>query len=139
MYSARSHFIAMIAECAVKDWQERHLCIPSLAIALALDGTNWGRKQEWIKKKELYPYRRDQLEKRYESFLDAVRSHNNYLATWREGEQDYPNWEKLIGARHYILVVQYLQDAKYPYYSEKLKDLKLIDIIEGYRLSEFDW
>lgn len=119
--------IPVIAKEAQKDWQARHICLPSLVIAMALHDLP-----------DFFPLRRDGHSGKYPSVEAAVLSHNTYLAEWKAGEQEYPNWKGLAGQEHYVLAVQYLQDAQYPYYPSRRAETELVELIEQNRLSRYD-
>ncbi|MDE5933629.1 MAG: hypothetical protein K2H40_14265 [Lachnospiraceae bacterium] len=123
----RETWISIIAKKAQEDWQARHLCLPSLVIAMALHDSP-----------VLFPLRRDGHSGTYPSVEAAVMSHNTYLAEWKAGGQDQPNWKGLAGQEHYILAVQYLQDAQYPYYPSKGAESELVELIERNRLGRYD-
>ena len=135
-WHTRLKFIDKIADAAVEDWQERHICLPSVTIALAAEGTDWGHKSEYMEHNCLFPRRYDGIHE-YETVRDAVRAHNNYLATWRAPEQIRPNWEDL-GKEYYILAVQCLQAAEYPYSPEKNYEAVIVELIERYGLTAYD-
>ena len=131
-------FIQKVAMPAVEDWQERHICLPSLIIALAIDGTDWGQSDGFLSRREMFPNRRDDGDESCSTLNKAVFSHNNYLTVWRGENQKEPNWKHLIGQKNYILAVQYLQTAEYPYSSEEGYEAKLINLIEKYKLMRFE-
>lgn len=138
MHMEKEKFIREVAAAAREDWQGRHICLPSLTIALAIEGSRWGKRSEAAILNELFTHRRDGCMERHASFQAAIHSHNNYLATWREQDQTAPNWKDLIGQKHYILAVQCLQDAEYPYYSSSGYERKLVELIEKYKLYKYD-
>ena len=137
-YMGKQKFINDIADAAVRDWEERHICLPSIIIALAIEGSQWGKRSETLFRNELFVHRRDGCMERHDSFIAAIRSHNNYLAAWQEKGQTAPNWKGLIGQKHYILAVQYLQDAEYPYCDTDDFERNIVEIIEEYSLNEYD-
>ncbi len=130
-------FIEPVAEAAMKDWESRRICLPSLVIALAVEGTDWGRKTGSTGQRILFPRRRDGI-KSYAAIRDEVCSHNNYLAFWRGERQKEPNWAKLIGQKYYILAAQYLQEAGYPYDDSGTYEKEIIDLIEEYLFMQYD-
>ena len=134
----RKTFTEAVGNAARKDWKKRHICLPSLVIALAAEETDWGEAPEFLLRGELFPYRRDKSRERYQSVIDAICSHNTYLLTWMEDGQKRPNWERLTGQENYILAVQYLQDAEYPYHPFENYAGKLVEIIETYHLQKYD-
>ena len=130
-------FIHQVAQSAVEDWRDRKICLPSLVIAIAVEGTDWGKSVRNMEEIVLFPHRHDGI-RHHKTIRHAVRSHNNYLAIWREDNQEGPNWENLIGQKYYILAVQYLQEAEYPYSLSMNYETKLIELIEGYELYKYD-
>lgn len=123
----REAWMKEVAGAAVADWRRRHICLPSLVIAIFMVGEgrflcDLGRNGK----------------KTCVSIPPMVRSHNDYLATWTGEGQQEPNWGSLVGERHYILAVQYLQDAKYPYSRRKDYEERLVKVIEGEGLTRFD-
>lgn len=140
---------ALIRE-AQEDWQARRLCLPSLVAALALhdmdespvhDAEVFAVSLSYPSVTgglSLFPLRKDGYTGGYSSVGEAVRSHNTYLAGWKGAEQIRPNWEGLAGQTHYILAVQYLQDAKYSYYQGKKAEAELVEIIERNGLYRYD-
>lgn len=131
-------FIQKVAVPALEDWKERHICLPSLIIALAIDGTNWGQTEEFFSRREMFPNRRDHCIEIYPTIKEAVCSHNNYLAVFREKKQKESNWRHLVGQGNYILAVQYLQTAEYPYCPDEGFETKLVNLIEEYKLTRFE-
>ena len=131
-------FIQQVAIPALEDWQKRHICLPSLIIALAIDGTDWGQSERFLSRREMFPHRRDPCKESYSTLNEVICSHNDYLTVWREKNQKEPNWKHLIGQENYILAVQYLQMAEYPYCLEKGYETKLINLIEEYQLTRFE-
>jgi len=123
----REAFLPVIARKAQEDWQARHLCLPSLVIAMALHDFP-----------AVFPLRRDGHGGDYLSVREAVLSHNTYLAEWKEAGQERPNWEGLAQQEHYLLAVQYLQDAQYPYYPSKETETELVELIERNGLGRYD-
>lgn len=137
-YMGKKKFIKDIADAAVSDWKERHICLPSITTALAIEGSKWGTRPETLLRNELFLRRRDGCMERHDSFIAAIRSHNNYLATWREKGQNAPNWKDLVGQDYYILAIQYLQDAEYPYCAALDFERNIVGLIEEYGLNEYD-
>lgn len=123
----REKLIDMVGQKAREDWQARHLCLPSLVIAIALHDAP-----------ALFPLRRDGHRGGYSSVEEAVFSHNTYLAEWKGSGQPHPNWKGLAGQEHYILAVQYLQDAQYPYYLSGEAETELVELIERNGFDRYD-
>lgn len=137
----KEKFIRIIGEAAREDWQARHICLPSLIVAIALHA-RWEKGYPDLNNKEecpeLFPLRRDRCREHYPSVKDAVLSHNDYLASWREAGNPYPNWKGLGDQQYYILAVQYLQGAEYPYHDSGEYEKELVELIEQYRLYRYD-
>lgn len=131
-------FIQDIGRAVREDWLQRHICLPSLAAAIIIEGIGMGERREREAWKRVFGYWQGWDEKPCVSLEQAVVRHNDCLAVWRAEVQEKPNWHKLIGERNYIRAVQYLQDAEYPYRPEKNYEEKLVGIIEQYRLYELD-
>ena len=157
-------FIERVAKTAVADWKERRIMLPSIVIAQAMKESGRGtselatealalfgiKKNGWTGK----VYVKDAVEQRpdgtyykvddtewraYESWEESILDHNTYIATRKIGKQTEPNWKKVIGCDNYILAVQYLQDAQYPYATSKTYAESLInDYIEKYDLTKYD-
>lgn len=134
----KKKFIHQVAVPALEDWQKRHICLPSLIIALAIDGTDWGQSEKFLNRREMFPYRRDHCNESYATLNEVICSHNDYLTVWREKNQKEPNWKYLIGQENYILAVQYLQMAEYPYCQDEGFETKLVNLIEEYQLTRFE-
>ncbi|MCM1040239.1 MAG: hypothetical protein NC314_05265 [Roseburia sp.] len=133
-------FIRIIGGAAREDWQARHICLPSLIVAIALHARQ-GKGYPDLNGEEcpeLFPLRRDGRREKYSSVKQAVLSHNDYLASWREAGNLYPNWQGLGEQPYYILAVQYLQDVKYPYHDSGEYEKELVELIEKYRLYRYD-
>ena len=123
----RKTFMEEVADAAMADWKERHICIPSLMIAiLMIGGGRFLQDMKSGKNADLV------------TVPVIVRMHNDYFAVWKGEGQSRPNWEKLLGECYYILAVQYLQDAEYPYSVEKGYEERIVGMIEGNGLVRFD-
>lgn len=130
----------ILAKEAQKDWRARHLCLPSLVVALVLHDLDGFVRLPGSQSgcPTLFPLRKDGHRGGYASIQEAVLSHNTYLAEWKADGQKYPNWKELNRQNHYILAVQYLQDAQYPYYPEKEAEAELVELIEHNGLAGCD-
>lgn len=157
-------FIERIAKVAMEDWRERRIMLPSVVIAQAMKESGRGtselakranaifgiKKNGWTGK----IYVKDAVEQRpdgsyytvddtewraYDSWEESVIDHNTYIATRKIGNQTEPNWKKVIGCDNYVLVVQHLQGAQYPYATSKTYAESLINnYIEKYNLTKYD-
>lgn len=123
----RETFMEEVADAAVADWRERHICLPSLVIAVILSGKGRFFEEKCLMGKVVHL-----------SVPILSRSHNDFLAAWKGEGQKQPNWEKLLGQCYYILAVQYLQDAEYPYCMEKGYEEEIVGTIEEKKLTVFD-
>lgn len=146
--------IPAIVEAALEDWRMRRICLPSIVAAIVLhDVPDIFAVQEFSAvsvpagfpaasvrqvSAALFPMRRDGGAGPYLSVKEAVSAHNTYLAEWKAKGQPQPNWQGLAGQVHYILAVQYLQDAQYPYYPSKEAERELVELIEKNGLGRYD-
>lgn len=133
----RSVFIQYIGKIALQDWKKRHICLPSLTVAIAVEGIDWRNRRTEIEREELFPLQRS-VRKHALSFEGIVVQHTDFLASWKKIGQAGCNWEHLIGEVNYIRAVQFLQEAKYPYSTDKLFEYRIIEIIEDYGLVYLD-
>ena len=157
-------FIERVALAAVADWVERRIMLPSIVIAQAMKESGRGTSELALKANALFGikkngwtgkvYVKDAVEQRpdgtyytvddtewraYDSWEESIADHNTYIATRKIGSQTEPNWKKVIGCDNYILAVQYLQYAQYPYATSKTYAESLInDYIEKYGLTKYD-
>lgn len=160
----RDEFISFVGEIAQKDWLRRRLILPSVTIAQALKESAFGTSELAQKANALFgikkngwtgkTYIKDATEQNtdgsyrvdkntewraYDSWEDSIIDHNTYLAERKVGNQTEPNWSKVVGEPNYILAVQHLQDAQYPYATSKTYAESLInDYIEKYNLTQYD-
>lgn len=130
-------FIEVIGQIAQEDWQRRHICLPSIVTAIALEAIDWEKNEDEIKPNELFA-RLEGFHADSPVLRHVIIEHNNYLVTWRDPSQESPNWIDLIGESNYIRAVQSLLDPKYPYCEAPEYDRRLVEIIEKYRLTVYD-
>ena len=157
-------FIERVAKVAVSDWGERRIMLPSIVIAQAMKESARGTSELATKANALFgikkngwtgrTYVKDAVEQRpdgryyvvddtewraYDSWEESILDHNTYIATRKIGNQTEPNWKNVIGCNDYVLAVQYLQSAQYPYATSKTYAESLInDYIEKYGLTRYD-
>ncbi len=157
-------FINFVAEIAHVDWINRKLVLPSVVIAQAIKESAWGKSELAVNANALFGikqngwtgrtyikdateqnpdgiYRTDKnvLWRAYDSWEQSILDHNTYLSERRIGNQTDPNWKDVIGCENYVLAVQYLQGAQFPYATSKTYEESLInDYIEKYDLARFD-
>ena len=130
-------FIEVIGQIAQEDWQRRHICLPSIVTAIALEAIDWEKNEDEIKPNELFA-RLEGFHADSPVLRHVIIEHNNYLVTWRDPSQESPNWIELIGESNYIRAVQSLLDPKYPYCEAPEYDRRLVEIIEKYKLTVYD-
>lgn len=130
-------FIETIGNIAQEDWRRRHICLPSIVIAIALEAIDWEKNVAEINPNELF-VRQEGFHTKSQVLKHIIKEHNDYLATWREPFQKAPNWMELIGESNYIRAVQSLQEPMYPYCEDKKYEEILVGIIEKYKLMEYD-
>ncbi|HEX3021476.1 MAG TPA: glucosaminidase domain-containing protein [Lachnospiraceae bacterium] len=145
-------FITQIGEAAQKDWPI-HNVLPSLIIAQAILESSWGDSALTQKGNNLFGikagptwhgqtctmrtaeqrkdgsiYHIDAAFRSYDSWLDCIKDHGDFLKTNR--------YTKVRSETNYKLACRYIQEAGYAtdiHYSQKL-----INLIETYRLNKFD-
>ncbi len=130
-------FIKSIGKIAQEDWHRRHICVPSIVTAIALEAIDWEKDEAEIDPSELFARQKD-FHASSSDLQQIILEHNNYLATWRGPCQDEPNWKELIGESNYIRAVQSLQDPEYPYCKDLEYEGVLVALIEGHRLTVYD-
>ncbi len=157
-------FIDFVAKIALEDWINRKLVIPSVVIAQAIKESAWGKSELAVNANALFgikqngwtgrTYIKDAAEQNpdgsyrtdknvswraYDSWEQSILDHNTYLSERRIGNQADPNWKDVIGCENYVLAVQYLQGAQFPYATSNTYEESLInDYIEKYNLTRFD-
>lgn len=130
-------FIKSIGKIAQEDWHRRHICVPSIVIAIALEAIDWEKNEAEIEPSELFTRRKD-FHASSSDLQHIILEHNDYLATWRGPCQEAPNWEGLMNEGNYIRAVQFLQDVEYPYCKLSEYEGILVHIIEGHKLTVYD-
>ncbi len=160
----KGEFIDFVGAIARKDWMDRKLVLPSVVIAQAIKESGWGKSELATNANALFgiklngwtgrsyvkdaveqnpdgSYRTDKnmLWRAYDSWEQSILDHNTYIADRKIGSQTEPNWKNVIGCNNYILAVQYLQNAQFPYATSKTYEQSLInDYIEKYNLTKYD-
>ena len=130
-------FIEVIGQIAQEDWRRRHICLPSIVIAITLEAIDWEKNETEIDISELFIHRKD-FRASSPILKHVIMQHNDYLATWRAPSQEEANWEGLMGEGYYIRAVQFLQDVKHPYCESLEYERVLVEIIEKYKLTAYD-
>ena len=49
-------FIEIIGQIAQEDWRRRHICLPSIVIAIALEAIDWEKNEVEISPNELFSH-----------------------------------------------------------------------------------
>lgn len=161
---SQDEFVEFVGSIAQRDWKERKLVLPSIVVAQAMKESACGRSELAQKANALFgikkngwtgkTYFKDATEQNpdgtyrkdyntewraYDSWEQSIMDHNDYLSTRKIGNQSEPNWKDLIGCSNYVLAVQHLQGAQFPYATSKTYEESLInDYIEKYNLTRFD-
>lgn len=160
----REEFIEFVGGIAQRDWIERRLVLPSVVVAQAIKESGFGTSELAVNANALFgikqngwtgrvyvkdateqnadgSYRTDPnaLWRAYCSWEESILDHNTYLSERKVGNQTEPNWKDVIGCENYILAVQYLQGAQFPYATSKTYEESLVnDYIEKYNLTQYD-
>ncbi len=160
----REELIDFVGKIAQNDWMDRKLVLPSVVIAQAIKESGWGKselatnanalfgikKNGWtgrvyikdaIEQNPDGSYRTDKNEewRAYDSWEQSILDHNTYISERKIGSQTEPNWKNVIGCDNYVLAVQYLQGAQFPYATSKTYTESLMnDYIEKYDLTKYD-
>lgn len=113
------YFIGEVGRYAVIEWNQRHICPPSLMAAILMLETDQGKKPV-LEIKEL------------------VAKRTNDLAAWKKEKVPEDHGRFLWGQGNYILAVQYFQKAVRLCFEEKEMEKMLISVIEENRLTRFD-
>lgn len=160
----QNEFIGFVGRIAYKDWIERRLVLPSVVVAQAIKESGFGTSELAQNANALFgiklngwtgrsyvkdateqnadgSYRTDQnvLWRAYDSWEQSILDHNTYISERKIGNQAEPNWKNVVGCENYILAVQYLQNAQFPYATSQTYEESLInDYIKKYNLTQFD-
>lgn len=157
----REEFHAFVGSIARKDWQERHIMLPSVVIAQAsiesAVGTSelaenanalfgiklngWtGRSYVKDATEQLpdgsYRVDKNELWRAYDSWEQSILDHNEYIATRSTDGGRTLRYGPVIGCKEYALVCQYL--LKCGYATSQSYAETLINYIEKYSLNQFD-
>ena len=115
-----SYFIGAIGRYAAKEWNKRHICLPSLMTAILMLETDNGKNLA--------------LE-----IGELVKVYTDYLVVWKTEGTMKENEKFPWGQDNYILAVQYLQEAVNLYFGDRKIENLLISTIEENRLTRFDF
>lgn len=160
----QKEFIEFVGRIAQKDWIDRRLVLPSVVVAQAVKESGFGTSElaqnanalfgiklnGWTGRSYVknateqnadgsYRTDKDVLWRAYDSWEQSIIDHNTYISERRVGTQAEPNWKNVVGCENYVLAVQYLQNAQFPYATSKTYEESLIyDYIEKYDLTQYD-
>lgn len=157
----REEFHSFVGGIARKDWQERHIMLPSVVIAQAAIESAAGSSELAQKANALFgiklngwtgrsyvkdaaeqlpdgSYRIDKNElwRAYDSWEQSVLDHNEYIATRSTDGGKTLRYAPVIGCREYVLTCQYLQQCKYA--TSQTYAETLVNYIEKYDLARYD-
>lgn len=157
----REEFHEFIGNIARKDWEDRHIMLPSVVIAQAAIESGVGTSElaqnanalfgiklngwtgrsyvkDAIEQNEDGSYRVDpnELWRAYDSWEWSIVDHNDYIATRSTDGGKTLRYSPVIGCDSYILTCQYLQQCGYAT-SETYAET-LINYIEIYDLHKYD-
>lgn len=160
---SRAEFIEFVGKIAMDDWKKRHIVIPSVVVGQAIKESGSGtselaqnanalfgiKKNGWTGETyvknatEQNPdgsYRTEEAVewRKYNSWEQSIRDHNDYIATRMIGDQKEPNFKAVIGETDYKKAVQALQSAQYQYATSLTYAESLIALIEKENLTRFD-
>lgn len=158
---SREEFHDFVGEIARRDWQERHIMLPSVVIAQAsvesalgtselarnanalfgLKLNGWTGRAYVKDATEQNPdgsYRVDQntLWRAYDNWEQSVIDHNNYIATRSIGGGKTLRYAPVIGCREYKLICRYLQQCGYA--TSQTYAETLTKYVEEYNLTLYD-
>lgn len=162
--NTKEEFLQYVAKIAMWDWYRTKRVLPSVVLAQAIKESAWGQSELARNAKSLFGIKKngwtgqiyikyaveqnkdgkyhvvDNIEwRKYNNWFESIIDHNHYIATRKIGNQKEPNWKKIVGCDDYVLAVQYLQNAEYPYATSITYEQSLIsDYIEKYKLNQFD-
>lgn len=157
----REEFHGFVGDIARKDWQERHIMLPSVVIAQAAIESAVGTSELAQNANALFGiklngwtgriYVKDAIEQNpdgscrvdqnalwraYDSWEQSVLDHNEYIATRSTDGGKTLRFAPVIGCKEYILACQYLQQRGYA--TSQTYAETLINYIEKYNLRQYD-
>lgn len=157
----RDEFHAFVGEIARKDWQERHIMLPSVVIAQAAIESAVGTSElaqnanalfgiklnGWTGRTYVkdateqnpdgsYRVDKNELWRAYDSWEQSVLDHNKYIATRSTDGGRTLRHGPVIGCCNYILTCQYLEQCEYA--TSQTYAETLINYIEKYNLHQYD-
>ncbi len=157
----REEFHDFVGEIARRDWQDRHIMLPSVVIAQAAIESAIGTSELAQNANALFgiklngwtgrvyvkdateqnpdgSYRVDKNElwRAYDSWEQSILDHNGYIATRSTDGGKTLRYKPVIGCKDHILACQYLEACGYA--TSQTYAETLIDYIEMYNLTRYD-
>ncbi len=157
----REEFHDFVGEIARRDWQDRHIMLPSVVIAQAAIESAIGTSELAQKANALFgiklngwtgrtyvkdateqnsdgTYRVDKNElwRAYDSWKQSILDHNDYIATRSIDGGKTLRYQPVIGCGNYIQACQYLEECGYA--TSQTYAETLINYIETYSLISYD-
>lgn len=157
----RNEFHEFVGNIARKDWEDRHIMLPSVVIAQAAIESGVGTSELAQNANAIFgiklngwtgrtyvkdateqnsdgSYRVDQnaLWRAYDSWEQSILDHNEYIATRSTDGGKTLRYSPVIGCDSYILACQYLQQCGYA--TSQTYAETLINYIEIYDLHKYD-
>lgn len=157
----RNEFHKFIGNIARRDWQDRHVVIPSVVIAQAAIESAVGTSELAVNANALFgiklngwtgrsyvkdateqnadgSYRVDKNElwRAYNNWEQSVLDHNDYIATRSTDGGKTLRYQPVIGCENYALACQYLEECGYA--TSQSYAETLVSYIERYGLTRYD-
>lgn len=157
----RDEFHEFIGNIARRDWQDRHIILPSVVIAQAAIESAVGTSELAVNANALFgiklngwtgrsyvkdateqnadgSYRVDKNElwRAYDNWEQSVLDHNDYIATRSTDGGKTLRYQPVIGCENYALACQYLEECGYA--TSQSYAETLVSYIEKYELTRYD-
>lgn len=157
----REEFHQFVGNIARKDWEERHIMLPSVVIAQAAIESGVGKSElaqnanalfgiklnGWTGRSYVkdaaeqnpdgsYRVDKNELWRAYDNWEQSILDHSEYIAARSTDGGKTLRYAPVIGCKEYVLTCQYLQQCGYAT-SQTYADT-LINYIEKYNLTQYD-
>lgn len=157
----RDEFHDFVGNIARRDWQDRHIILPSVVIAQAAIESAVGTSELAVNANALFgiklngwtgrsyvkdateqnpdgSYRVDKNElwRAYDNWEQSVLDHNDYIATRSTDGGKTLRYQPVIGCENYELACQYLEECGYA--TSQSYAETLVSYIEKYELTRYD-
>lgn len=157
----RKEFYEFVGEIARRDWQERHIMLPSVVVAQAGIESDEGKSELAVNANALFGikkngwtgrvYVKDATEQNpdgtyrvypleewraYDSWEQSILDHNDYISTRSTDGGKTIRYAPVIGCEDYLLACLYLEECKYA--TSKTYAETLVTYIEANNLARFD-